>query len=141
MTHALGLTGRFGIVIPFHMQIRIEYRATRQITPLTPWVHTGVDAMYWKATVFDPPMPKQILGKGWPVWVIAHRGRELVFASPEEIAHAIDVLSRKILPSPRELGKAHMAVNSHWLSRLHSSFKPWKVRQELVKRLKQAETA
>lgn len=123
------------------MQIRIEYRDTRQITPLTPWVHKSVDAMYWSATVFDPPMPKPTLGKGWPVWIIEHRGRELVFASPEEVEHAIDVLSRKILPRPRELGKAHMAVNSHWLSRLHSSFKPWKVRQELVKRLKQAGSA
>jgi hypothetical protein len=123
------------------MQIRIEYRDKRQITPLTPWVHKGVDAMYWTATVFDPPMPQPAPGKGWPVWVVEHRGRELVFASPQEIEHAIDVLSRKILPRPRELGKAHLAVNSHWLSRLHASFKPWKMRQELVKRLKQAPMA
>jgi len=132
------LTESPGIAIPHAMQIRLEYRDKRQITPLTPWVHKGVDAMYWTATVFDPPMPKATLGKGWPVWVVEHRGRELVFASPEEIEHAIDVLSRKILPSPRELGKAYLSVNSHWLSRLHASFKPWKVRQELVKRLKQA---
>jgi len=64
-----------------------------------------------------------------------------VFVSPQEIEHAIDVLSRKILPSPRELGRPYMAVNSHWLSRLHASFKPWKVRQELVKRLKQGPSA
>jgi len=32
-------------------------------------------------------------------------------------------------------------VNSHWLSRLHSSFKSWKVRQELVKRLSHAPPA
>lgn len=118
------------------MQIRIEYRDKPVLTPITPWVHKGVDASYWKATIFDPPMPKPVHGKGYPVWFIDHRGRSLVFASPEEIAHVIDILSRKILPSSRELGQPHLAVNSHWLSRLHTSFKPWKVRQELVKRLR-----
>ena len=91
--------------------------------------------------MFDPPMPHAIPGKGWPVWVIEHRGRELLFASPEEIDHAIDILGRKILPTTRDLGQPWRAVNSHWLSRLHSSFKPWKVRQELVKRLGQAPQA
>ncbi len=123
------------------MQIRIEYRPAPVLTPLTPWVHKGVDAPYWKATVFDPPMPKPVHGKGYPVWFIDHRGRSLVFSSPEEIAHAIDVLDRKILPLTRDLGQPYRAVNSHWLSRLHASFKPWKVRQELVKRLKQAPAA
>lgn len=123
------------------MQIRIEYRDKPVLTPITPWVHKGVDAMYWKATIFDPPMPKPVHGKGYPVWFIDHRGRSLVFASPQEIEHVADILSRKILPSSRELGQPHLAVNSHWLSRLHASFKPWKVRQELVKRLKQAPAA
>jgi hypothetical protein len=123
------------------MQIRIEYRDKPVLTPITPWVHRGVDAMYWKATVFDPPMPRPVHGKGYPVWFVDHRGRSLVFASPEEIAHVIDVLSRKILPSSRELGQPYLAVNSHWLSRLHASFKPWKVRQDLVKKLKAAPAA
>ncbi len=118
--------------------MRIDYRPERCISPLTPWVHKGVDAMYWKATVFDPPMPHPVHGKGWPVWVLEHRGRELIFSSPEEIDHAIDILGRKILPVTRDLGKPHRAVNSHWLSRLHSSFKPWKVREQLVKELKKA---
>jgi hypothetical protein len=118
------------------MQIRIEYRDKPVLTPITPWVHRGVDASYWKATVFDPPMPSPVHGKGYPVWFIDHRGRSLVFASRQEIEHVIDILSRKILPSPRELGQPYLAVNSHWLSRLHTSFKPWKVRQELVKRLR-----
>ncbi|MFT3724236.1 MAG: hypothetical protein QM773_11665 [Hyphomonadaceae bacterium] len=123
------------------MQIRIEYRPEPVLTPITPWVHKGVDAAYWKATVFDPPMPKPVHGKGYPVWCIDHRGRSLIFASPEEIAHVIDILGRKILPVTRDLGQPYRAVNSHWLSRLHTSFKPWKVRQELVKRLKQAPAA
>jgi hypothetical protein len=120
------------------MQIRIEYRDHPIRSPLTPWVHRGLDGPYWRATVFDPPMPRPVHGKGYPMWVLDHRGRSLIFVSPEEIAHAIDILDRKILPLTRDLGKPHRAVNSHWLSRLHSTFKPWKVRQELVKRLKQA---
>lgn len=120
------------------MRLEIEYRSDLVRSPLTPWVHRGVDGPYWQATKFDPPMPQRVIGKGYPVWRIEHRGRTLVFASPEEIEHAIDILGRKILPVTRDLGRPHRAVNSHWLSRLHSSFKPWKVRQELVKRLKQA---
>jgi len=120
------------------MRLRLDYRDYRWISPVTPWVHKGLDGPYWKATVFDPPMPGPVHGKGWPCWVIEHKGRELVFASPEEIAHVIDVLERKVLPRPRVLGQAYRAVNSHWLSRLHASFKPWSVRQELVKKLREA---
>jgi hypothetical protein len=123
------------------MRMRVDYRPERIISPLTPWVHKGVDASYWKATVFDPPMPHPVHGKGWPVWVLEHRGRELIFASPEEIEHAIDILGRKILPLTRDLGKPWRAVNSHWLSRLHTSFKPWKVREQLVKELRKAPKA
>ena len=118
------------------MQTRIEYRRERPLSPLTAWVHRGLDGPSWTATQFDPPMPaKDLDAGGYPVWVVAHRGRELVFSSPEEIRHAIDVLGRKILPSPRQLGKETSAVSSHWLSRLHASWKPWKIRQELVKKL------
>ena len=52
------------------MQIRIEYRPEPVLTPITPWVHKGVDAAYYTATVFDPPRPKPVLGKGYPLWVI-----------------------------------------------------------------------
>jgi hypothetical protein len=123
------------------MRIQLDFRPDPVRTPLTPWVHHGLDGPYWTATMFDPPMPRPVVGKGYPVWLVEHRGRTLVFASPDEIEHAIDILGRKILPVTRDLGQPYRAVNSHWLSRLHSSFKPWKVRQELVKRLKQAPPA
>jgi hypothetical protein len=123
------------------MQVRLEHRPARSLSPLTPWVHTGVDGPYYRATVFDPPLPHPVHGKGYPVWFVEHRGRTIHFVSPQEIAHAIDILGRKILPVTRDLGKPHRAVNSHWLSRLHSSWKPWKVRQELVRRLKAAMTS
>jgi hypothetical protein len=120
------------------MRVHLDHRPTRPLSPLTPWVHTGVDGPYFKATVFDPPLPSPVHGKGYPVWCVEHRGRTIHFISQEEIAHAIDILGRKILPVTRDLGKPHRAVNSHWLSRLHSCWKPWKVRRELVRRLKLA---
>ena len=123
------------------MRLRLEYRPSRGFSPLTPWVHKGVDGSFYKATMFDPPLPGPVHGKGYPAWYIEHRGRTLVFVSPEEIAHAIDILDLNILPVTRDLGMPHRAVNSHWLSRLHKSFKPWKVRQELVKRLQRAPPA
>jgi hypothetical protein len=122
------------------MRVLLEYRDHPVLSPLTPWVHTGVDGPYWKATKFDPPLPN-IPGKGHPVWTVEHRGRVIYFISPQEVDHAIEILGRKILPVTRDLGKPHRAVNSHWLSRLHSTWKPWKVRQELVKRLKAAPAA
>ncbi len=120
------------------MRVRLEHHSTRPLSPLTPWVHRGVDGPYYTATVFDPPLPYPVHGKGFPVWFVEHRDRTIYFISPEEIAQAIDILGRKILPVTRDLGKPYRAVNSHWLSRLHSTWKPWKVRQELVKRLKTA---
>ncbi len=120
------------------MRIRLEHSSTRQLSPLTHWVHVGVDGPWYKATAFDPPLPQPVPGKGYPVWLAEHRGRTIRFVSREEIDHAVDILGRKILPTPRDLGRRYMAVNSHWLSRLHSTWKPWKTRQELVKRLRAA---
>ena len=91
------------------MQIRLEHHPEPVLTPITPWVHKGVDAAYYTATVFDPPRPKPVLGKGYPLWVIEHRGRSLFFSSPEEIAHVIDILGRKILPVTRDLGQPYRA--------------------------------
>ena len=83
-------------------------------------------------------MPAPVPGHGYPCWVLEHRGHELVFASPEEMAHVAAVLAQRVLPQSRTLGLPLKAVNSHWLSRLHASFKPWTVRQQVVKRLRLA---
>ncbi|MEZ5936985.1 MAG: hypothetical protein R3C52_02045 [Hyphomonadaceae bacterium] len=120
------------------MRLRLEYAPERRISPLSPWVHRGVDAPFWRASSFEPPMPNAAPGQGYPVWTLEHRGREIFFVSPEEIDHAIDILGREILPTSRDLGQPYLAVNSHWLSRLHRSWKPWKVRQRMVRALRSA---
>lgn len=101
-------------------------------------MHRPLDGAFHTASRFEPPFPAEVPGKGWPVWVLEHRGHELFFASREEMAHVADVLSQRVLPKPRRLGEAQSAVNSHWLSRLDKSWLSWKVRQDAVRRLRDA---
>lgn len=122
------------------MQLRMEYRASPVRTPVGPSVHKAAPGQIWaSARVHTPPFPPRVPGKGYPVWILSHRGRELVFASPEEMAHVADVLGQKVLPRPWKLvggARAFGMYNRHWLSRLHKSWTPWGVRQEVVKRLR-----
>lgn len=104
-------------------------------TPVSPYVHRPVDGAFHSATKFEPPFPSQVLGKGWPLWILEHRGHELFFASHEEMKHVMSVLGQKVLPDPRALGAEFGAVNSHWLSRMDKAWLSWKVRQEIVARL------
>jgi hypothetical protein len=119
------------------MRLKIKHRKKRVLSPLTPYVHLAPDeeeGEFWSDTPHDqltPPLPPPT-AEGFKVWVLEHRGRDIHFISLQEVQHAVDVLGTKILPSPRELGKRYKAVNSHWMSRLHTSFKPWKVRQEMI---------
>lgn len=105
---------------------------------MSPYVHRPVDGAFHAATRFAPPFPPEEAGKGWPVWILEHRGRELYFASREEMAHVAGVLGQRVLPDPRTLGAELGAVNSHWLSRLDKVWLSWKTRQEVVRRLRQA---
>lgn len=107
-------------------------------TPVSPYVHRPVDGAFHAATQFEPPFPQPEAGKGWPVWILEHRGHELHFASPQEMAHVASILGQKILPDPRVLGAEFSAVNSHWLSRMDKAWLSWKVRQEIVRRLSAA---
>ncbi|MFN7054886.1 hypothetical protein [Hyphomonas sp.] len=101
-------------------------------------MHRPLDGAFHTATRFEPPMPAPVPGQGWPVWVLEHRGHTLFFASPEEMAHVADVLGQRVLAKPRRLGEALSAVNSHWLSRMDKAWLSWKVRQEVVVKLKGA---
>lgn len=107
-------------------------------TPVSRFVHRPLDGAFHAASQFEPPFPAEVPGKGWPAWVLEHRGHELVFASREEMAHVAEVLSQRVLAKPRRLGAAQSAVNSHWLSRMDKAWLSWKVRQEMVRRLADA---
>lgn len=105
-------------------------------TPVSRFVHRPLDGAFHTATRFDPPFPPPVAGKGHPCWILEERGHELCFASPEEMAHVAEVLGPRVMKRPRELGREQHAVNSHWLSRMDKAWLSWKVRQEIVRKLR-----
>lgn len=119
------------------MRLRLEFVAEPPRTPVSRFVHMPLDGAPHNASRFDPPFPAPVPGKGYPLWILEHRGHELFFASPEEMAHVAEVLGARVMKRPRELGLAQSAVNSHWLSRMDKAWLSWKVRQEIVRRLKE----
>lgn len=120
------------------MKLCKEYRATRVFTRVSWFVHRRLNsAIESELLETDPPMPPKEMGKGWPIWILEHQGRELVFASPQEMAHVADILGRKVLPRPWQLYEKAGWANAHWLSRLHKSWRPWEVRQKVVKVLRE----
>ncbi len=120
------------------MRLTLDYRDAPVRTPVSPSVHRAPPGEYWaQARHFDPPFPARVPGKGWPVWTLSHQGRELVFASPQEMAHVADILGQRVLPRPWQLSDNYGRNNRHWLSRLHKSWTPWEVRQEVVRKLKE----
>lgn len=120
------------------MRTRKTYSAKDFRSPVSLAVHRQPVGKYWYNTRrhdFTPPMPPKEMGKGYPHWEIEHRGRILFFASREELMHAIDVLSQRVLPRPQDLQRDGSFGGKHWLSRIHKSWTPWKVRQRLVRKL------
>ena len=86
-------------------------------TPVSRFVHRPLDGPFHSATQFEPAFPGPVAGKGHPFWVLEHRGHELHFGSPEEIAHVMEVLGQRVLPKPRALGAQQAAV-SRMVSRI-----------------------
>ncbi|WP_084397215.1 hypothetical protein [Henriciella aquimarina] len=122
------------------MRLRKDYSPERVITPVTQAVHWPVGGGLWiNARAYDPPMPKREGERGWPVWILEHQGRELRFASPEEMAHVAHVLGHRVMPRPWQMtGTDYGYHNQHWLSRLDKAWTPWPVRQALVDCLRAA---
>ena len=66
-------------------------------------------------------------------------GHTLVFSSPEQLAHFIEVMATKPLPTSRALSArlgTGAGPNDHWLSRLPADLKPPAARSQLVRHLK-----
>lgn len=103
------------------------------------WVHEPLDAEVWNdATQYKPPLPKKVIGSGYKVYKIEHKGCEFIFSSIEEVEHCITLLSPKVLKTTRDLadnswvkGYQHM----HWLSKWPGKLKSHKDRQAIVKLL------
>ncbi|WP_432459287.1 hypothetical protein [Agarivorans sp. QJM3NY_25] len=115
---------------------RIEYRVEYTPSPLSFWVHKHLDSEVWSnATKFDPPLPRSIPCKGFPVLVINALGVELEFSSIEEAEHFLDIISKKNMPTSLQLSNLRggsYGPNGHWLSRLPARLKPWVKREKII---------
>ncbi len=118
---------------------RIEFGENYRSSPVSFWVHQHLDHEVWtESTRFEPPLPKAIVGKGFPRLIIDAFGTELEFASIEEVEHCRQVLSQKNMPTSRQLAsqrQTSMGPNSHWLSRLPADLKSWRKREKLLPKL------
>jgi len=118
-------------------RVRVEWSCEPVRSPLTGWVHRS------SASQPDPPPPPRS-EHGYLRVTVQCRDHELVFASPQELQHAIDVLAQRNLPRPSALARAAFPdepwghANSHWLSRLPAELMPWRVREGLVADLREA---
>ncbi len=121
---------------------RIIYNPKYTPTPLSYWVHQQVDDEVWmQATVFDPPIPRGIPGKGFPLLLVHVLGVELEFASIPEVEHMLVVFRQKNMPTSRQLSRQRAdshGPNSHRLSRLPASIKPWSKRARIIPVLEDA---
>ena len=123
-------------------KVRVSFTPEFQPSPVTYWVHVNRDGDSWRdATVYEPPLPDPVPGKGWARLSVEFNGVVLEFASGHEVEHVIEVLSTNPLPTTRSLSRLRgspKGPNSHWLSRLPAKAKSWKFRQQLVAHLSKA---
>ena len=112
------------------MEFNKEYLAT----PVSYWAHKDLDGEY-----HDPPLPRAIPHKGFPLLTIETQGIELQFASIPEIEQFLAVISQKNMPTTNQLARARglaYGANGHWLSRLPKELKPWSKRERLIPLIK-----
>lgn len=115
----------------FHFTFEEDWRTA----PVAFWVHIPVPD---SQTKYEPAIPPYVLHKGYAFLRVQYGQHELQFSSPAQLAHFIEVLARKPLPTSTQLSslrKLPVGPNGHWLSRLPASLKTPRNRQKLVKEL------
>lgn len=72
------------------------------------------------ADAYTPPLPRAVPTQGYPCWLVDNDGFQFSFFSSVQIDHFLDVYTRKILPTSRQLGQQMNSgqVNQIWLSRV-----------------------
>lgn len=104
-------------------------------SPMAFWVHIPVAGT---RDQWVPPKPSAVPHKGYPVLRVELGQHELQFSAPAQIAHCIEVLSTKPLPTSKQLSSRRSALvgpNGHWLSRLPAELKAPRKREKVVEAL------
>ena len=123
---------------------KLEFFEERRESPITFWVHKGVDEeknSYHECVEFNPPMPLKDPVKGYPFLTVTALGFDMTFSSLHEVEHFIAVMEQKNLPTTLSLSVqrgADNGPNSHWLSRFPAKYKGWTKRVKLVSAVKKA---
>lgn len=114
------------------------------MSPISYWVHCGVnedDISYLNCIEFNPPFPKKDPLRGFPFLLVEVSGFQFEFASSLELAHCIEVLEQKNLPTTTSLSNDRgtgYGPNNHWLSRLPGKLKSWSKREKVLSALSKA---
>lgn len=115
----------------FHFTYEKDWRTA----PMAFWVHVPVPGA---ADACGPPAPIAIPHLGYMFLRVQVESHELQFSDLAQLDHFIEILSRKPLPTSRQLSflrGLHVGPNGHWLSRLPAELKSPRKREKLVKAL------
>jgi hypothetical protein len=111
---------------------RFTYEKDWRTAPLAFWVHVPVAET---TDACDPAAPVAIPHLGYPFLRVEFESHELQFSALAQLDHFIEVLSRKPLPTSRQLSSRRglpVGPNGHWLSRLPAELKSPRKREKLV---------
>lgn len=117
------------------LRYRFTFEPDWRTAPMAFWVHVSTGAVPGEC---EPAAPPKIPRRGYAFLRFEFREHELVFSSPAQLLHCIDVLSRKPLPTSRQLSAERgtsVGPNGHWLSRLPAELKSPRTREILVRDL------
>ncbi len=111
---------------------RFTYEKDWRTAPVAFWVHVPVPG---STGACDPAAPVAIPHLGYAFLRVEFDSHELHFSALAQLDHFIEVLSRKPLPTSRQLSSRRglpIGPNGHWLSRLPSELKSPRKRGKLV---------
>ena len=117
-------------------RFRFSFEPDWMAAPLAYWVHIPVSE---SGTEFIPPAPQLVPHKGFCFLRVELGKEELVFSSPAQLDHFVEVLAKKPLPTSRQLAAARgtgAGPNGHWLSRLPRELKSPSKRIMVVRHLR-----
>jgi hypothetical protein len=114
---------------------RFTYEKNWRTAPVAFWVHIPVPGT---TNEYDPPAPRAVANLGYAFLHVEFESHELQFSALAQLDHFIEVLSRKPLPTSRQLSSRRgstVGPNGHWLSRLPAELKSPRKREKLVQAL------